>query len=306
MRCLVVGGNGFIGQHVCTALKKTGLSVRILDIKHAGSNIDGVEYIIGSFTDTATLEHTLYGCDILIHLGWTSLPASSNKAAATDAESNIVGSVRMLEIALNAGVKRVVFASSGGTVYGHPKYVPIDEAHPTSPISAYGVSKLAVEKYLYLFHNLYGLETVSLRIANPYGEGQDPQRPQGAVTVFSYRAVHKMPIVIWGDGNIVRDYIHVKDVANAFVAAVLQPGIHGVFNIGTGRGTSLNSLLDMIESILGVPLERNYQPAREFDVYNNTLDIRHAKEVLRWTPKISLEDGVVDILAKLKYTANKV
>lgn len=299
-RCLVIGGNGFIGHHVCASLLENGLTVRTLDIAMPNPPSTSIEYFAGSFTDPGTLDGALLGCDTVIHLGWTSLPASSNKAPAADAMDNIVGSVRLLEAAQANGVRRVIFASSGGTVYGAHAKAPIDESFQTAPSCAYGISKLAVEKYLDLFHNLHGMETCSLRISNPYGEGQDPRRPHGAIAVFADRAIHGETIEIWGDGSVVRDFIHVKDVAAAFVAAATHREISGTYNIGSGCGTSLNQLLEMIEKETRNSIQRVYLPTRGFDVPVSILDIKRARAELLWEPRIDLARGIAEVVSLLK------
>lgn len=300
MRCLVTGGNGFIGQHVCAALNASGYDLRVLDIAMARDPIPQVEYVVGSFADSAILEQALRGCESLIHLGWTSLPASSNQAPANDAEINVVGSVRLLEQAVTVGLKQVVFASSGGTVYGPPECTPIDEAHPTRPLCAYGISKLAVEKYLDFFHEHHGLRTTSLRIANPYGPGQDPRKPQGAVAVFAQLALQNATAEIWGDGGIVRDFIHIRDVAQAFVASLKHGESQGTFNIGSGRGISLDELIRVIEQSTQMKLKRRYLPARQFDVPISILDIQKARRVLGWAPTVTLNEGITDTIRWLK------
>lgn len=301
-RCLVIGGNGFIGHHVCSSLLEIGLTVRALDIAMPKIPSAQIEHFAGSFTDPGTLDGALLGCDTVIHLGWTSLPASSNKAPAADALDNIVGSVRLLEAAQANGVRRVVFASSGGTVYGTHAGVPVDESYQTAPSCAYGISKLAVEKYLDLFHNLHGMETCSLRISNPYGEGQDPRRPHGAIAVFAHRAIHGDPIEIWGDGSVVRDFVHVKDVAAAFIAAATRREINGTYNIGSGCGTSLNQLLELIERETGNVIQRVYLPTRGFDVPVSILNIQRARTELLWAPHIDLAQGITEAVSLLKQT----
>src|SRR4029434_4711286 len=176
------------------------------------------------------------GCEVVFHMISTTIPKSSNDNPAYDVESNLVGTLRMLEAARKAGVRKVVFASSGGTVYGIPKVVPINESHPTDPICSYGISKLAVEKYLHLYHALHGLDYCILRIGNPYGEGQRPTAAQGAVGVFLYKALHGGVIEIWGDGTVTRDYIYIGDVIQAFLKAMTYSGEHRLFNIGAGEG----------------------------------------------------------------------
>lgn len=303
-RCLVTGGNGFIGQHVCAALSAGGYQVRVLDITVASDPLPQVEYFVGSFADPSILDQALRGCDALVHLGWTSLPASSNQTPANDAQINVVGSVRLLEQAVTAGVKQVVFSSSGGTVYGRSEYAPIDEVHLTRPLCAYGVSKLAVEKYLDFFHHHHALRTTSLRIANPYGPGQDHYKRQGVVAVFAQLALQGETAEIWGDGSVVRDFIHIHDVAQAFVSALGDRQTQGVFNIGSGQGTSLEELISAIEHSTQTELKRRYLPARQFDVPVSILDIQKAQRVLGWSPTIALNQGIAETINWLNTQGN--
>jgi UDP-glucose 4-epimerase len=191
------------------------------------------------------------------------------------------------------GVRKVVFASSGGTIYGRTRVSPIAEDHATDPTCAHGIGKLAIEKYLQLFKELHGLDCCALRIANPYGERQRTEKAQGAVGVLLERALNGRPFEIWGDGSVVRDYIHVSDVVRALIAgAAATDAANNVFNIGTGQGTSLNELVAVVERTINRRVRRIYLPARGFDIDENVLDTSRATEELGWTASVSLEDGI--------------
>jgi UDP-glucose 4-epimerase len=198
----------------------------------------------------------------------------------------------LLEEAVRAGVRKVVFVSSGGTVYGRPQYVPIDEAHPTDPISSYGIAKLAIEKYLHLFHTLHGLDYAILRPSNPFGERQRVQASQGAVAVFLGKVLKGEPVDIWGDGSVVRDYIYIGDLIAALLAAQRYTGAMRIFNVGSGAGLSLNQLLDGIAQVTGRKAERRYLDARAFDVPANVLAVDRARQELGWTPATAFLDGL--------------
>lgn len=300
-RCLVLGGGGFLGGHIVEALVNDGLAVRVFDraVRHAGwsSSIDWVE---GDFGNRGELLAAMEGCEIAIHLVSTTLPKTSNDDPVHDLESNLLATVRFLELARERRMRRVVFASSGGTVYGVPDTVPIPEGHPTSPICSYGIQKLTIERYLHLYHTLHGLEYCVLRLANPFGEGQRPDGTQGAVAVFLDRALRNEPITIWGDGSVVRDYVYVRDVARAFQLAVRRAQSTGVFNIGSGCGLSVTSLLHVIERLLGRTITRRHVEARPFDVPTNVLDIRKAARELLWAPRYSFEEGLQQTLLRLR------
>lgn len=228
--------------------------------------------------------------DRLVHLGCTSHPAASMDDPAEDAEANLVSSVRLFQAAAGAGVDRVVFASSGGTVYGRIDTTPVTEEHATRPLSAYGACKLGVESYLQLVPGLTG---VSLRVANPYGEGQLQGAPVGAIARFVGQAAAGAPIEVWGDGRVVRDYIAVADVAHAFELAIIRPSLApGAYNIGTGRGTDLNEILALLGRIAGRPLAVRHGSARSYDVPAIVLDSARFRSATGWTPGVALEQGI--------------
>ncbi|POA21767.1 NAD-dependent epimerase [Pseudomonas sp. FW300-N1A1] len=298
MRSLVLGGRGFIGAHLVDALLGQGHAVRcfdrpnVVDLGGNHSSHPRFELFEGDFTSEADISGALQDCDVCYHLVSTTLPKSSNADPVFDVESNLVGTIRMLTLALEAGVKKVIFVSSGGTVYGEPTQVPIPETHATDPVCSYGIAKLAIEKYLALFHHLHGLDYTVLRLANPFGEGQRTHASQGAIAVFLGKVLRDEPIEIWGDGSVVRDYIHVADVVQALLAALEPSTQEHVFNIGSGRGHSLNEVLDTIEKITGRVAIRKYLPGRGFDVPLSVLNIDRAKNVLGWAPAVGFEEGV--------------
>lgn len=298
IRSLVLGGRGFIGTHLIDALLGQGHVVRCFDrpnvvaLGDSHAKHPSFELYEGNFTSEADISEALQDCDVCYHLVSTTLPKSSNADPVFDVESNLVGTIRLLTLALKAGVKKVIFVSSGGTVYGEPTQVPIPETHATDPVCSYGIAKLAIEKYLALFHRLHGLDYTVLRLANPFGEGQRTHANQGAVAVFLGKVLRDEPIEIWGDGSVVRDYIHVADVVQALLASLEPSRQEHVFNIGSGRGHSLNEVLDTIEKITGRVANRQYLPGRGFDVPLSVLNIDRAKNTLGWVPTVSFEQGV--------------
>jgi len=296
-RFLILGGAGFIGSHLCDALLSAGHSVRLFDRLgvppyRVFTEQEPIEWIQGDFSSTADIEKAVDGCQIVFHLVSTTLPKSSNDDPVYDVESNVVGTLRFLDAARHAGVEKIVFVSSGGTVYGVPQLIPISETHPTDPVSSYGIGKLAIEKYLHLYEVLHGMEYCVLRLANPFGERQRVNAAQGAVAVFMNRAIHNQPIEIWGDGSVVRDYIYIANVVDALVKAAFYSGKERLFNIGSGQGKSLNDILAVIEVLLNRPVNRTYLASRSFDVPANVLDIAHAQKHLAWSPQISFETGL--------------
>lgn len=296
-KTLVLGGGGFLGSYATEALLKAGHSVRIFEkelinkesVRHI---LPKVEWVEGDFTNEADVKHAVKGMDYVVHSLCTTLPKSSNENPAYDISSNLISTLHLLDAAKAEGVKKVIFFSSGGTVYGVPNATPIPENHPTEPVCSYGIQKLAIEKYMRLYKQLHGLDYAIMRISNPYGERQRPHASQGAVMVFLYKALKNEPIEIWGDGTVTRDYIYVADVASAVVRLLEYSGKENLFNIGSGSGMSLLELIKMIEKVTGRPANVRFSPARAFDVPVNVLDISKAKQELNWTPQTTFEDGL--------------
>lgn len=294
MSHLVLGGRGFIGTNLVDRLLETGEDVRVYD---RGANrfralSEGAEYVEGELGNHGLVREALEGVEVVYHLVSTTLPKTSNDDPIYDVRSNLVDTLQLLEACVEAGVLKVVFASSGGTVYGLPQNLPIPEDHPTQPITSYGIVKLATEKYLHLFHHLHGLDYAALRISNPYGPYQNPQGQQGAVSVFLHRIRAGEPIKIWGDGEVVRDYLFISDVARALEEAGASGLEERVLNIGSGRGASLNELLGLMAGVTGERPEVEYLPARPLDVPASVLDVKKAREILGWEPEVGLHEGI--------------
>ena len=295
MSILVVGGSGFIGSNLVNCLIKNNHEVRVLNrsTKSYIEQLPEVEYIYGDFADQQLLNNLLKGTDIVYHLASGSTPSTSNANPVNDIESNLVSTVNFLQACVNSSVKRVVFASSGGTIYGLPQKLPIDENHSTNPICSYGINKLAIEKYLNLFNYLYGLDYCVLRVSNPYGYGQNPQGNVGAITVFLDKIFRQLPILIWGDGEIVRDYIYIDDVVNSFYLAQYNNNQEKIFNISSGYGISLNELIGKITQVIHRDIKVDYADFRKLDIPVNYLANDKAKQILNWRPTTSLEDGIL-------------
>ena len=297
MRCVVLGGGGFIGSFISDRLLSLGHDVRIferprvLPYRHFSAH-ERIEWHSGDFQSAADVHAAVEGCELVFHLVSTTLPRNSNEDPVFDIESNVVGTLRLLDSAVRCRVRKIVFISSGGTIYGIPQQVPLDESHPTEPLVSYGICKLAIEKYLHVYHRLHGLDYAALRVANPFGERQRVDTSQGAVAVFLSKALAGESIEIWGDGTITRDYIYIEDVVDAFMLAMDHAGDPRVFNIGSGKGRTLNQLLLALEELLGGPVARRYVSARKFDVRVNVLNVSRAQEVLGWRPRFSFHEGL--------------
>ena len=297
MKIIIFGGGGFIGSTIADRLLLDGHDLRIFERPRVVPyrkflKSENVEWLTGDFSSAHDVGDAIAGMDVILHLVSTTLPKNSNDDPIYDVQTNVVATLQMLNAMVAHHVRKIVFISSGGTVYGNPIYLPIDEKHPTDPLVSYGITKLMIEKYLWMYGHLYGIKAVTLRVANPYGERQRIETAQGAVGVFLHNAIKGKPISIWGDGSVTRDYIHVSDVADAFVKAVGYSGESRFFNISSGFGTSLNKLIEMIKDVVGKPVEVNYLPGRAFDVPANVLSNNLAKQELNWTPSMSMPEGI--------------
>jgi UDP-glucose 4-epimerase len=300
--CLVAGGSGFLGQNLVNRLLEKGYQVRVLSRRSQdavdwavdlGSRLD---WQVGDFNQTAVLERALEGCTWVFHLVSSALPARPSSDAERFIAFDIGSSAVMLELCRQIGVRKVIFFSSGGTVYGVPKTIPIKEHQHCDPINSYGIQKLAIEKYMRLYSYLYGLETVSLRIANPYGPGQRGIGSQGFIGVACNAILSGLEIRIWGDGTVTRDYVHVDDVTCAAVLALERDVSEMEINIGSGVGTNLQEVLLELEQATGRTAKVDYMPGRPFDVLANVLDISKAKNVLGWEPQIGLRQGIEQLV----------
>lgn len=300
-RVLILGGAGFIGQHVCKALLGAGAHVRCLDRRlppeqgFFNNQLGEVEWIVGEFSDAEKLTRALDGIDYIVHLVSTTIPDTSNKELQYDLSSNVFPTLKVLEAMRFSGVKKLLFISSGGTVYGIPSIIPIPETHETNPICGYGIHKLAIEKYLHLYNYRYGLDYCVLRLANPYGAAQISDRPQGVIGKFIYKAIRNERLEIWGDGSVVRDYVYIEDVMDAFLKALLYRGDRKLFNVGSGQGSSLLDIVTIIEHLAGHSLDIAFLPQRQVDVPLNVLDITTARTELQWAPKTELSVGIQDL-----------
>ncbi|WP_131783173.1 NAD-dependent epimerase/dehydratase family protein [Legionella gresilensis] len=309
IKCLIIGGGGFIGSHLVEALINQKYKVRIFNrscnVSFTDEVLNKIEFIQGNFTNEAALISALNDCDICFHLVSTVLPKSSNIDPIYDIQTNLIGTVKLLDYAVQARVKKIVFLSSGGTVYGSPKQLPIDEDHPTNPLCSYGITKLAIEKYLELYYQLYGLNYIILRLANPYGEKQRTNASQGIIPIFLKKILRNEKVEIWGNGSIIRDYIYISDVVNALIKTIPYQGAERIFNIGSGEGRSINDILETIESSLGQPIKKHFTTGRAFDVPASVLSIDRAKQFLNWHPKISFSEGLKHTMNWLKREIEK-
>lgn len=293
MRCVVLGAGGFIGTNLCRSLLGRVDSLRAFGRRQTFPEaLHGVEWLPGDFTDPTCIAAAVAGCDVVFHLVNATTPASANVDKLADLHANVASTLNLLDACRESGVRRVVFVSSGGTVYGIPNQVPTPETAPTNPITAYGISKIAIEKYLGLYEYLHGLEYRVLRVANPFGPYQTAVKSQGVIAAFLRGAMAGQPIEIWGDGSAIRDYIYVDDVVEALILTATHEGHSRIFNIGSGEGRNLNDIVDAIGGLLGKKIQVGHRPGRPVDVPVSILDTTFAANELGWRPRTPFKKGL--------------
>ena len=300
MNIIVLGGNGFIGSHIVDELMLRGHDVSILcrSYDQVNRHVAGAHYFYGDFSDSVFVRDAIQGMDVVIHCISSTVPSTSVRNPVIDINQNLVASVNLLQSMNELGLKRLIYLSSGGTVYGSPQQLPVKEDHPLNPISSYGVVKVAIEHYIGMFQALNGLSPIILRPSNPYGARQANVGIQGALGTFLSKTLSRKPITIWGDGEINRGYIYVKDLAN-LCANAAESALEGTFNVCSGKSTSLNELIILIEHATGIKPNVTYEAGRGFDVKNIFLDISLAQKTFNWAPQYTIEAGIAEYYKSL-------
>lgn len=300
MRILVTGGAGFIGSHVAALLLEEGHEVAVLDNLSTGHRTNvpaGAHFYSGDIQEEGLASILAdFRPEVVSHHAAQMSVRVSIQRPQFDAAVNVGGSVRLLECALKVGVRKIIYASTGGAVYGEPRYLPCDEAHPIAPLCHYGISKHTVEHYLELYSHLYGLDYTALRYPNVYGPRQDPEGEAGVIAIFSRQMLRDQPVTIYGDGCQERDFISVADVARATLAA-LDRGERSIINIGSGIGTSVRMIFDHLAQLTGYTRPADFQPARLGEVNRIYLSGDRARQLLGWTPTIPLREGLAETVA---------
>ena len=299
MKVLVTGGGGFIGSNLVRALVERGDNVRVLENFATGNRANlaelagDLEVVEGELRSYERVHAATRGVEVVFHQGaLPSVPRSVQDPLTTSAV-NVEGTLNVLLAARDEGIRRVVFASSS-SVYGNSDELPRVETQSPDPISPYGVSKLAAERYCVSFARVYPIETVALRYFNVFGPNQDPTSQYAAVVPRFVTAIaDRRPVTVYGDGEQRRDFTFVSNVVEANLLAADADGVSGsVFNVATGRGTSVNELADTIGAVLGKEAEREHEKARSGDVRDSWADVAHAQELLGWQPRVDLETGL--------------
>lgn len=299
-RVLVLGANGFIGSHLVERLVDDGYSVRAFGrFKDTVlfKQSPNVELFSGDFLNQNDIEQSLKGVSKVVHLVSTTNPSVSDKEPLIDLSTNVEGSVSLFQKCVeNGGINQIVFTSSGGTVYGdtYPDR-PFTENDLTNPVSPYGIGKLAIENYLHYFNKSHGLNYTVLRIANPYGGRQRNNRQQGIIPVVISNIVNDLPITVYGDGTMVRDYIYIDDLVDIIAKSLAKDLKHNIYNVGNNAGVSVNELIQMAERIIGKKAILKYQEQPATFVQTSVLDSSRIKNELRNIQSTTLYDGLKNV-----------
>ncbi len=296
MNITLIGGNGFIGSHIVDRfLKNTNHSLVVFGrSKNKFAAIhDKVKYIYGDFEDVDLLRQSILGADIVVHLLSTTVPAMAEMNPAYDVRSNLIGTINLLEEVARQNIKRFIYVSSGGTVYGNPRYIPMDEEHQLCPINSYGIVKSTIENYVKLYAKKYGFSYMIVRPSNPYGPRQGYKGAQGVISIFMHQMLTNHPITIWGDGSAIRDYIYIDDVVDFFIKAILSQE-QGVFNLGQGNACSINDIIKILEHVTSIKANITYKDVSISTVKEVVLDIKKSSRKLNWRPTTELQIGITN------------
>jgi UDP-glucose 4-epimerase len=293
MKALVIGGNGFIGSHLVDKLLSEKASVRVLDIypEKYRLPLKGVDYRYGRLSDTPFTDEALADIDIVFHIASTTVPSTSNINPAADIQENLIPLVYLLNQMIKYEVKKIVFLSSGGAVYGNPEIVPTPETQSLRPISSYGIVKTAMEHYLLSYGRMYGIKPIIVRPSNAYGPRQGHAGVQGVIGTLLFKAMTGEVMTIWGDGSIIRDYVFVEDLIECCYQISLKVET-GIFNVASGIGYTVKQIVELIAQITGASQKIQYEAKRSYDPEKIVLDISKVQLELGWKPKIDLPDGI--------------
>jgi UDP-glucose 4-epimerase len=295
VKILVTGGAGFIGSNVADGFIRQGHKVTIIDNLSTGfeSNLNKKAKFYKVDIRSAVIDKIFEKIkpDILCHHAAQIDVRKSTNDPILDADINILGSLNLLNACVKLKVKKFIFASTGGAIYGEQDYFPADEKHPANPLSPYGVTKLTIEKYLHFYRETYGIEYVSLRYANVYGPRQNPLGEAGVVAIFAKRLLSKKEAVIYGDGTQTRDFVFVDDAVGSNLLALNFPK-SDIFNIGTNIETNINTVFRLLKKMTGSNQKEIHAPPKPGEQQRSVLDYSKAKRILGWSPKHSLEEGI--------------
>ncbi|MBI5253765.1 MAG: SDR family oxidoreductase [Euryarchaeota archaeon] len=300
MSILVTGGAGFIGSHIVDSLISEGHDVIVLDDLSEGKreHVNKSAKFYKSGLNDAGLGKIFQKekIEVVFHQAAQVSVRESLDNPIFDADVNIKGTINLLECCRE--VDKIIYASSGGAVYGEPKYLPVDEEHPTNPLSPYGVSKYIAEKYLQVYKELYGLNYAALRYGNVYGPRQDPYGEAGVVAIFANKMLRSERPMINGDGTQTRDFVYVSDIVRANLLAIERG--KNIYNITAGKETSVNEIFAAIKKILNTNVEPEHAPPIKGEVRRIYLNIEKAERELGWKPEVELEEGIKNLLEYMR------
>lgn len=307
MNIALLGAAGFIGTNLTIALAKDKVNkITVIDrdrlhfLNVDNIHFSNVKFIESELTMDTDFDGLIKNHDIVYHLVSTTVPSTSNQHISEELKANVVLSANLFEACVKSGVKKVIFLSSGGTVYGKDAVCPFPEETPTNPISSYGVQKITIEKLLYLYNYMYGLDYRIIRLSNPYGPYQRPNGILGAVTTFTYKALKGEEVIVYGDGSVVRDFIYIDDAIRGILAITNSESKHHTFNLGCGYGTSIKEVLCEIEKTLRIKINVVYKEGRTVDVPVNFLDISRYEKYYGKLNPIPLSEGIKRTAAFMK------
>lgn len=297
---LIIGAAGFIGTNLTITLAKDpNNTLTLVDTNLAffkplqRLGIANIRYVQNDLTPNSNFDDLLKNQDVVFHLVSTTSPTTSNQKISEEIERNVIFTSNLLQTCVSQKIKRVIFISSGGTVYGINAKCPIREDEQNYPISSYGFQKLSIEKLLYLYNYMYGLDYRIIRLANPYGPYQRPNGKLGAVTTFTFKAINGEPIEIFGDGSVIRDYIYIDDAITAVINISFSKTDLKIFNVGSGYGITLLQVISEIEKALNVKVNVKFLPSRKVDVPQNYLDVSRYESVFKERIcKIDMVEGI--------------
>lgn len=288
----MLGGSGFVGTHLCNQLLLAGYKVRAFGRTASTALHPDIEFLQGDFSDAEQVKQALVSQDYVYHLIHGTTPPRVNFDIAGDLIRTIHPTISLLNQCAEANVRKVIFVSSGGTVYGDNGMVASRENDPTIPMNAYGAHKLLIENYLRVFSYSRQQDYLILRLSNPYGPLQPVAKGVGLIAAVIDAIKNGRAIDVYGDGETQRDYIYIGDAARAMESAIAYEGSHKIFNIGSGEGRSVNEIISLVEHAMGVKATRNSLPGRVFDVRKSILDISLVRNELDWHPNVDLKNGI--------------
>lgn len=288
-KILILGG-GFISHALTKRLVENGLDVTVISRSTPEHLPEGTDWLQGDLSDRILIQKILPRCRTVVHLASTSTPNHHIHAPSSEAEENLLPLLRLLEILGDHSGIPLLYLSSGGAIYGNPTTLPVPEAHCLAPLSNHAASKAAAEHFLGVFAH-QGNHVTILRPSNIYGPEQPMKSGFGVIRTLLEHIKHGTPMTIWGDGSIVRDYLYIDDMIDACIAVLSNP-VNGTFNVGSGKGISINSLSRLVEQITGKTLDLRYQPARSVDVKEVVLNNTSIRNQYSWEPRYSIEQGI--------------